>query len=172
MKINELNVTEYDSYYQKYIDKVENNIELTYGFKSGNQKIINFFSLIPHEKLNHRYLPDKWSIKEVLQHIIDTERIFMHRCFRIARGDKTPLAGYEQNDYIFSSGSKNKTIDDLINEYSIVRQGSISLLNSLTNVNLGNLGEANGSIISARAAAFIILGHEIWHMDIIKELYL
>ncbi len=167
-----LKETEFDSYYRRYIDKLSKNIDLRNGFVIGQKNVIQFFEAIPKEKLDYRYALEKWSIKEILQHLIDTERIFMYRCFRIARNDKTSLAGFDQNIYIVPSNADSKSIESLIEEFVSVRQSSISLLNSLSDENLKSIGFSNEAAMSARAAAFTIIGHDIWHMDVIKEKYL
>jgi len=172
MTITDLKETEFDPYYSRYIYKVSDNINLRQGFKIGKNNVIQFFESIDQGKLEYRYASDKWSIKEILQHLIDTERIFMYRCFRIARNDKTSLAGFDQNIYIEPSKANNKPIKSLIEEFKSVRQSSISFLNSLSDENLKFIGLSNGAPMSARAAAFTIIGHDIWHMDVIKEKYL
>ena len=134
--------------------------------------VIDYFSSIPKDKLEFRYQPKKWTIKEVLQHIIDTERIFTYRLLRIARKDTTPLAGFDQDIYVDPSEANNKSINDLIEEFSTTRLYTINLINSISNENLKNLGTASNSPVSARACAFILLGHSIWHINIIKERYL
>ncbi|MDH7448135.1 DinB family protein [Aquimarina sp. 2201CG14-23] len=172
MNITDLQSKEFDEYYKRYIDKLTPELDLRAGFEIGKKNVIQFFETIPNDKLEYRYESEKWNIKEILQHLIDTERIFMYRCFRIARNDKTSLAGFDQNIYITPSGANNKSIDSLINEFKTVRDGSISFLNSIHNNDLEYIGNANGGDMSARAAAFTIIGHEIWHMDIINERYL
>ena len=169
---SDLSSSEFDNYYSKYTDKLSDNTELKKGFEIGKNTLINFFKSIPKEKLMYRYQPQKWSIKEILQHLIDTERIFMYRCFRIARRDKTALAGYDQDIYIKPSEASNKSIDSLLNEFTVNRKYSISLLNSLTGEDLCFIGNASGNAMSARAAAFIVIGHDIWHMEVIKNNYL
>ncbi|WP_299246455.1 DinB family protein [uncultured Aquimarina sp.] len=172
MKITDLDTKEYDKYYERYINKLSIEIELINGFKQGMKNVVQFFEAIPDTKTLYRYEDKKWSIKEILQHLIDTERIFMYRCFRIARKDITSLAGFDQNIYIEPSGANHKSMDSLLSEFKIVRQSSISLLESITEDDLTCIGNANGGNMSARAAAFTIIGHDIWHMDIIKERYL
>ena len=167
----DLETAEYDVYYQRYIDKLSEDIELRKGFEVGKQVMLNFFRNIPEDKQNYRYESDKWSIKEILQHMIDTERIFLYRCFRIARRDETPLAGFDQNVYIDPSGADNKTMEELLQEFEVNRNNSISLLLSLSENNLTFIGNSNGGEMSARAAAFTIIGHDIWHMEVIKERY-
>jgi len=172
MKVTDLSTSEYHTFYANYMRQVPKDINLMAGFKGGSEQLVAFFTQIPSSKLEFRYAEDKWSIKEVLQHIIDTERVFMHRCFRIARQDKTQLAGFEQDDYIVPSKANSKSIEDLLEEYQAVRQNAIVLLKSLSEADLKQLGHASGSNLSARAAAFMILGHEIHHMTVIKERYL
>ncbi|WP_108803868.1 DinB family protein [Aquimarina sp. Aq107] len=172
MNSTDLSPKEYDEYYGRYIKKLSPQVSIIEGFEIGKDDVINFFESISPEKQEYRYDINKWSVKEVLQHLIDTERIFMYRCFRIARNDQTPLAGYDQNIYIDPSGANQKSMSELIGEFEIVRQSSISFLNSINDDQLMYIGNANGGDMSARAAAFTIIGHEIWHMDIIKERYL
>lgn len=163
---------EFNPYYSSYINMLSKELELIEGFEVGLKKVQDFFKSIPKEKLEHKYAHDKWTIKEVFQHIIDTERIFMYRCFRIARHDKTPLVGFEQDDYIAPSKANFKTINMLLEEYYAVRLSSIVLLKSLNDEDLKFMGNASESNVSARAAGFIILGHEIHHIEVIKNKYL
>lgn len=172
MTNEDLKAVEFNSYYGRYIYKLSNETSLRDGFKKGHAYVLNFFDSIPEEKLTYCYESDKWNPKEILQHLVDTERIFMYRCFRIARNDKTPMAGFDQNIYMNPSQASNKPLDDLKNEFSTTRASSIALLQSLTDSDLKCIGDANGGNMSARAAAFTIIGHDIWHMDIIKEIYL
>ncbi|WP_418603341.1 DinB family protein [Hwangdonia sp.] len=172
MTVKDLNTTEYNSYYGPYIKKLPENLALIDGFTEGLDNVLQFFHSVPSEKLEYRYAEGKWSVKEVFQHIIDTERVFMYRCFRIARHDKTPLPGFNQDDYIMPSQAHKKSMATLLLEYSSVRKNSITLLNSLSNEDLKFVGTASENTLSARAAAFIILGHEIWHIDVIKTHYL
>lgn len=164
--------SEFNPYYGRYIAKLNKNLEIRKGFLLGKDNVIGFFNSIPTDKLDFSYESGKWSIKEILQHLIDTERIFIYRCFRIARNDKTSLAGFDQNVYVDPSNASNKTIESITNEFGKLRESSISLLNSLSDENLNYIGDANGGVMSARAAAFTIIGHEIWHIDVIKERYL
>ena len=168
----DLNPSEFDNYYLRYIDNLSMKTELRKGFSDGEIALIDFFKSIPKEKLTFRYQPEKWNIKEVLQHLIDTERIFMYRCFRIARRDRTALAGYDQNIYIKPSEATNKPIEKLLTEFTLNRKHSISLLHSLTDDDLSFVGKSNGNAMSARAAAFTVIGHDIWHMDVIQNKYL
>ena len=172
MTTSNLNPSEFNTYYERYISKVADTIKLREGFEIGKENVIKFFSTVADSKLNYRYAPEKWTIKEILQHLIDTERIFMYRCFRIARNDKTPLTGFDQNIYVEPSNAASKSIEALLLEFKTFRESSINLLNSLTDYDLKCIGISSGNAMSARAAAFTILGHDIWHMEVIKEKYL
>lgn len=162
---------EYNPYYNTYLDLLESELELIDGFVSGKTVMVNFMLSIPEDKEDYAYESGKWTIKEVLQHVIDTERIFMYRCLRIARGDATPMAGYDQDNYIEPAQTSNKSMTDIIKEYRITREYSINLLQSFNNTDLMQVGTASGSKVSARAVAFIVLGHELWHKKIIEERY-
>ncbi|PHR71201.1 MAG: hypothetical protein COA67_07135 [Lutibacter sp.] len=172
MTTQDLNSSEFNEYYNRYIDKLSTNLSLIEGYKTGKNTVLNFFKSIPNDKLEYRYASGKWTVKEVLQHLIDTERIFMYRCFRIARRDTTSLVGYDQDIYIEPSKANNKSIEELLNEFEINRNNSIAIINSLSDDDLKFVGVSSESPLSARAAAFIILGHDIWHMEVIKERYL
>lgn len=172
MKIFALKTIEYNSYYQRYLDQLNPDHELLEALRQGQKQVRGFFSRIPEDKLTYRYAEGKWSVLEVLQHLIDTERVFMYRCFRIARRDLTLLAGFDQDDYIDPSSANAKSIEKVLAEFNAVRNASINLLESLSDEDLAFVGNANGSAVSARAAAFIIPGHDIWHMRVIQERYL
>jgi hypothetical protein len=168
----EIKKEEYNEYYGNYIGLLDDHTELVDGFNKGKKMMEDFINAIPDGKMTYRYQPEKWSIIEVVQHLIDTERIFMYRCFRIARNDNTELAGYEQDDYIIPSEANSKSKEQILEEFTTNRNNSISLLKSLSEKNLVFVGNANGGNVSARAAAFIVLGHDIHHTNIIKERYL
>ncbi|MEL6251487.1 MAG: DinB family protein [Bacteroidota bacterium] len=163
---------ENNEYYDRYIEQIPSDLSLRVGFGSSLEEVVEFFQRIPEGKLEYRYEAGKWTIKDILQHIIDTERVFAYRMFRIGRGDATPLAGFDQNLYIEPSGANKKSLAELIEEFQILRKSTQSLLGSLLDEDLEQIGEASGFPVSSRALAFIILGHERWHMKIIRERYL
>lgn len=168
----DINPNEYNEYYSSYIGLLDDNTELIDGYYQDKKMMEEFINSIPDDKLSYRYQPGKWSVSEVIQHLIDTERIFMYRCFRIARNDKTELAGFDQDNFIIPSEANSKSKEQILEEFSASRNYSISLLKSLTEKNLALIGNANGGNVSARAGAYIVLGHDIWHTNIIKERYL
>lgn len=172
MTVQDLQQTEYNEYYSRYINKVSKDTSLIKGFEDDRKMVVDFFLSVPENKLEYRYQPEKWTIKELLQHIIDTERIFIYRFLRISRNDKTALAGFDQDIYIDPSMANNKSLEELINEFNSTRSYSINLIESISDENLKNIGTASDSTISARACAFILLGHSVWHIEVIKERYL
>lgn len=172
MAKQDLKSTEYNEYYGRYIDIIPDDTTLISGFEVDKKMVIDFFSSIPTEKLEYRYQPEKWNVKEILQHIIDTERIFMYRFFRIARNDKTALAGFDQDVYIEPSNADSKSLEELLHEFTVTRLFTLNLINSISDENLLNMGVASDNPISARACAFILLGHTVWHINVIKERYL
>jgi uncharacterized damage-inducible protein DinB len=133
---------------------------------------------LPEEKLTYRYAEGKWTIKEILVHSIDDERIFSCRALRFARNDKTPLPGFEQDDYARYSNANSRSLDSIFEEYEAVRKGTITLFKYLPEESLMRKGagiDTDGSIINertVRAFVYHIAGHELRHLKIIKERYL
>jgi uncharacterized damage-inducible protein DinB len=132
----------------------------------------DFLRSLSEEKLSYRYAEGKWTIKEILAHLIDDERIYSYRALRFARNDKTELPGFEQDDYALHSGANERTLEDLLHEFATVRHATISLFESFNNQALTRVGVASGNVMSVRAAAYHIAGHELRHLNVIKERYL
>lgn len=124
------------------------------------------------KQLTTPHQPDEWTIKEILVHIIDDERIYAYRTLRFARNDQTELPGFEQDDYARYSGANDRSIEDILDEYTHVRHSTITLFNYLPEPAQTRAGIANGHIMSVRAAAYHIAGHELHHVASIKENYL
>lgn len=118
-----------------------------------------------------RYEPGKWSVKEVLGHLIDTERVMAYRLLRIARGDATPLPGFDQDAYVPVGGFDRRPVGDLLDEHSAVRDATIRLIRSLDDAALERRGVANDHPVTARAIVFIIAGHERHHLRVLRERY-
>ena len=118
------------------------------------------------------YAPGKWTAKQVLGHLIDTERIFDYRVLRIARGDSTPLSGFEQNDYVLTAGSEERSLDDLIDEFQIVRQSSLKLFRSLPPEAWDRRGQVSDWSLTVRGIVFTTAGHELHHYRILQDRYL
>jgi uncharacterized damage-inducible protein DinB len=132
----------------------------------------NFILSLPEEKLTYRYAEGKWTVKEILAHISDDERIYAYRALRFARNDNTELPGFEQDDYARWSGANERDIRDILKEFDTVRKATISLFNSFDSKALVRAGMANSNVMSVRAAAYHIAGHELHHINLIKERYL
>jgi hypothetical protein len=118
------------------------------------------------------YEPGKWTIKQILGHICDTERIFNYRALRLARGDDTPLPGFDQDTYVPNAKSNDRTMASLLTEFRSIRQSSLTLLDSLEPNAWERTGVANGAQVSVRGVAFLMAGHELHHVKIIRERYL
>ncbi|SEO48512.1 DinB family protein [Paenibacillus sp. OV219] len=130
------------------------------------------FSALTEEQALHRYAPGKWSLKEVLGHLIDTERIMSYRLLRAARADRTPLPGFEESDFIANASFDDNSISELLEHYDAVRTATIVLLRSLTPEAYLRRGIASNTEISARALAHVITGHEMHHINVVRERYL
>ena len=126
---------------------------------------------IGEQKATFRYAPDKWTIKTVVRHFTDTERIFAYRLLAIARGEKQSLPGYDENDYAAASAADERKFSDLIDEYRAVRAATLSLLRGLPSAAWERTGTANDKSVSVRALAFNTLGHERHHLKVLREKY-
>ena len=124
------------------------------------------------EQADHRYAPGKWSVKEVIGHMIDTERVMSYRALRLARGDETPLPGYDQDDYVEAAGFADRALPALVAEFESARAATSSLFRGLEDAMWDRRGTANGQPVSVRGLAYIIAGHVAHHMEIIRTRYL
>ena len=167
----EISLGEYKPYYDLYLQRVLSETTLLEALDQ-KEELINFFNAIPKDKLDYRYATNKWTPKQVLQHLIDTERIFMNRALRFARKDFTELPGYDEDHYAEHCFSNNRTIDALLEEFQALRMSSIFLFKSFENEMLTNIGQASGGTFSVRVLPFILCGHQKHHIQIIKERYL
>lgn len=161
---------EYAPYYEKYISLVTTDDAVSLLETQGKQTV-EFLSSRSEEDGNHRYAGDKWTVKEVVGHIADTERIFTYRALRIGRADKTPIEGFEQDDYVKHGGFNERSLASLVAELREVRSASLALFRSLTDSAWLQRGTANKNEISVRALAFITAGHELHHRRILEEKY-
>lgn len=162
---------EYDPYYSKYISQVpETDIREAYASQPAELRAV--LANVSEEKGTFAYADGKWTIKELLSHIIDGERIFAYRMLRIARGDETPIEGFEQDGYIENSNANNRSFDDLLSEFDLTRQANVLFLNNLDEAALSRMGTASDVPVSVRAIANICIGHVRHHVSILKERYL
>lgn len=163
--------TEFAPYYANYVSKVDGDPVIeTLERQLGELRSI----LGAHEegRGSYAYADGKWSIKELLSHIIDGERIFAYRILRISRGDATPIEGFEQDDYITTSNANNRSFDDLISEFEHERRGNLLMIRNISDEASRRAGTASGVGVSARALVYILAGHFAHHAVILKERYL
>lgn len=170
MKVARPEPTEYAPYYEKYISLVPGD-ELTSLLESQCRRTVQLLAARGENDGNFRYAPEKWSIKEVLGHISDTERIFSYRALRIARGDTTPLASFEQDDYVRGGEFNARSLGDLLAEFAEVRGATSALFRSLNTQAWTRRGIANKTEVSVRALAYITAGHELHHVKVLEERY-
>lgn len=162
---------EYNPYYERYIRLVPDGdlIEVLIQLREGTAELM---AKLSEAQGDYRYAPDKWSLKEVIGHINDTERIMSYRLLRVARGDKTPLPGFDEDDFVRGAFFSSSNVSDLIEDYIAVRQASLTLFRGLPAEAWLRTGIVNHNETSARALAYIIAGHELHHVNVIKERYL
>ncbi len=157
--------------FHNYINQVTED-ELAEAFDKQSASFVRFLETIPVEKYDYRYAQDKWTIKEVLQHIIDAERIFSYRALRFARKDTTPLSGFDENLFAANAKADARPWDKLAEEFKVVRRSSELLFNSFDEDQLQSNGISSNSPNYVLALGFIVIGHAMHHQKIIKERYL
>jgi uncharacterized damage-inducible protein DinB len=163
---------EYVPYYQKYISLVPEETDVLTTLDRQFENTLATLRSIPEERGDFRYAEGKWSIKELVGHLTDSERIFGYRALRFARNDQTPLPGFEQDDYVSNGRFGERRLSDLVEELEHLRRANLSLFRHLDSEAWMRRGDANGSLISVRAIVYIVAGHEIHHMRILRERYL
>jgi uncharacterized damage-inducible protein DinB len=161
---------EYAPYYEKYIALVPGN-NIVGALETQRLQMIQLFAARSERDGNFRYAPDKWSVKEVLGHVTDTERIFAYRAMRIARADQTPIEGFEQDDYVRNAAFNKRPLAELAEEFALVRSATIALFRGLAGDAWLRRGIANKNEVTVRALAFVIAGHELHHRGILEERY-
>jgi uncharacterized damage-inducible protein DinB len=163
--------SEYAPHYETYVTKVPDGdlLEILEGQRQETQELL---AGIPEGRALHRYAPGKWSIKEVVGHVTDAERVFCYRALRFARGDQTPLSGFDEKAYAPAGKFDTRPLPDLAAELDAVRHATIALFSGLDSEALARRGLANNKEISVRALAYVIAGHERHHLGILRERYL
>jgi hypothetical protein len=163
--------SEYGSYYETYISKVPGNDVISV-LEEQLESTGALLKGIPESRAGHRYAPEKWSIRQIVGHLGDAERIFGYRALRISRGDKTPLEGFDQNTFMIHANFDERSLADLWAELEHLRQGTLLLFKHLPEASWDRVGVANNSEITPRALAYVIAGHERHHMGVLRERYL
>lgn len=158
-------------FFHGYISKVKEN-DLTSALRNTTMELLSLLKSIPAEKHDYRYAEGKWSVKEVVQHLIDAERVFTYRALRFARKDDTPLPGFDENLFAQTAKVDKRTWDDLVQEFTALRKSSEALFGSFDNEQLEAEGVASEKSIYVLAIGYIVAGHVNHHCQIIKERYL
>ena len=161
---------EYAPYYDRYISLVQGT-DILGTLDAQRRQMVLLLSGRDEKDGDFRYAPNKWNAKEVLGHVCDTERIFAYRALRIARGDQTPLAGFEQDDYVRNGPFAGAPIGEMVEDYIAVRRATLTLLRNLDEAAWTRRGVANKNKVSVRALGYIIAGHEVHHRRILEEKY-
>lgn len=162
---------EYDVYYKQYIDQAP-DLGLVEALESSYEETLSFLKNIPEDKILFRYAPEKWSLKEIVQHLIDTERMFQYRALRISRNDKSPIQGYDHNVYVEESQADHRTYSSLLEEYNHLRKSTILFYTNMFPGQVNRIGLANGKPFSPLAIGYVICGHEKHHVKVFKERYM
>ncbi len=168
--MNRPEATEYADYYANYIAKVPGSDVLSV-LESQRLQMLQLFAGRSERDGSFRYAPGKWSVKEVLGHITDTERIFTYRALRIARGDQTSLPGFEQDDFVKNGAFGQRTLANLAEEFGLVRSASVALFRSFPEEAWSRRGVASQKEVTVRALAFMTAGHQMHHRIILEERY-
>jgi hypothetical protein len=163
--------SEYAPYYGRYISLVGSG-DIVGILASQADEMRSILSGISEQQGAFRYAPEKWTIKQMLGHVIDTERIFAYRALRISRGDKTPIEGFEQDGYVENGPFERYTMAGIAEEYSAVRSSTLHLFRNLQPQDWTRRGTASGKEVSVRALAYMIAGHEVHHWNLLREKYL
>jgi hypothetical protein len=162
---------EYDPYYQKYISLVPED-DIIPALADQPSELKSLFERVPEEKGTFAYEDGKWTVKEVLSHLIDGERMFAYRVLRVARGDRTPIEGFEQDGYIENSHANRRPLAELLREFELLRDANVMLFKNLEPGDWVRVGTANNVEISVRSLAWIMVGHVRHHIAILNERYL
>ncbi|MFA6260921.1 MAG: DinB family protein [Bacteroidia bacterium] len=171
MKISKPEPGTYPAYYEPYISIVKGE-DLMQELLTEHYDTIDLITSIDLETQHYRYAEGKWNVKEVVQHIMDAERVFAYRALCIARGEQQSLPGYDDMAYVLASGASERNINDMAREFSVLRASTIELFKSFSATMLEQTGMANKMQISVKALLFITLGHEMHHRKIIEDRYL
>jgi hypothetical protein len=161
---------EYYEYYETYVSLV-NETDIVAAFEDQLSELSGLFNSIPEEKSAFAYAEGKWTIKELVGHLIDGERMFGYRALRISRGDETPIEGFEQNGYVENAPFNDYKFSDLAGELELVRKSSILFFKHLKETDWTRMGTASGNPVSVRALAYIMIGHVRHHTNILRERY-
>lgn len=157
-------------FYWRYVEPIY-SLPLSEAFELAEKRVLDILKAISEDKGKHRYQPEKWTVKEVLAHMLDTERIMAYRALRFARNDKTPLHGFEENNYAPEANANERTFEELTNEFINLRKSTADLFRSFSEEMMIRTGTSNGAELSVVALGYIIAGHSIHHCNILVDRY-
>lgn len=160
---------EYAPYYGKYIEKVGEDAIAT--LRASSATLVRMMSGVAEPQAMFRYAPDKWCVKEVIGHVIDTERVFTYRALSVAREDTTPLPGFDENAWLPAARFDRRALADIVAEYQAVRAATLALFTSFDDATLERRGTASGHPVSVRSLAHMTAGHELHHVALLRERY-
>ncbi|MFQ3180497.1 MAG: hypothetical protein ACI9Z4_000078 [Polaribacter sp.] len=165
--------TEYAPYFEQYIKLVySEDTTILESLERSQKEFESLLRSVPKEKQGFSYAQGKWTLKEVIQHIIDTERVFCYRALCFARNDKTSLPGYDQDIFVANDSANDRNYDDLLGEMQVLRKSTIQLYKSFSEVALLRIGVASEEKMSVRALGYLFSGHQKHHLNVVKERYL
>ena len=168
-----LSKSEYHSFYETYVSKaIRNNESILESLQSSLTSLFDELAQLPEEKHLYAYAEGKWTVKELVMHLIEVERVMSYRALRISRNDTTSLPGFNEDDFVENSNANNIPFIELLKEFSLVRKSSIAMFKGFNEEMLLRTGTASNSKISVRALGYILTGHVIHHLEVVKERYL
>lgn len=156
---------------EQYVRLVPDDARVLEHLRDNVLRTVDVVRALPPERLAYRYAPGKWTVKDILAHLIDDERIYAYRALRFARGDRTALPGFAQDDYARAADADARTLDALVTEFTVVRAGTVALFDSFPDAVLRRSGVADGQAMSVRAIAYHIAGHELRHRHVVQARY-
>ena len=162
---------EYAPAFERYVARVRDISDPRAELTAQRDRLLSRVSPLTGEQASFRYAPGKWSVKELIGHLSDVERVFAYRLLRIGRGDMTPLPGFDENEYVRAAQSDERRLTDLLAEWAVVRDATLALASSLPDASWTNVGRSNDAAMSARALLYIILGHTEHHLAILADRY-
>lgn len=163
--------TEYNAFYDGYVQRVPQDIDIFDVLTQQPEELISLLQGINEDRANLRPAPGEWSVKEVIGHIADSERVFAYRAVRIARGDTTPLPGFDQDLFVSGTDFNGRRLDDLVSEFTLQRQANLLCLKPLTEAEIARQGTASDKPVTVRAILFIMAGHVLHHVESLKTSY-
>jgi hypothetical protein len=169
--MNKPEQTEFAPYYGHYVSLVEDG-DIIETLSSQADELRSLIGRLPEEMGKSAYAEDKWTIKEMLSHIIDGERIFSYRVLRVARGDETPIEGFDQDDYIENANANARPFAELLDEFDLQRRSNLLLVRNISDDDSRRMGTASQNPVSARALVYIMAGHVSHHANVLRERYL